>query len=73
MAGGIWQDSLILFFVLHVWSDAVWEMAQQISESGGVAVLCLVTDENLDEYLGLGSVRKRIIVIPVEAKLEGKL
>ena len=73
LAGGVWQDCRILFFVLHEWSDVVWEMAEQICAGGGIAVLCLVTDQNMDEYLRLGSVRKRIVVIPVEAELEGKL
>ena len=48
-------------------------MAEQIAAGGGIAVLCLVTDGNMDEYMKLGSVRKRIVVLPVEAKLEGKL
>lgn len=73
LAGGVWQDCRILFFVLHAWSDSVWEMAEQIAAGGGIAVLCLVTDGNMDEYLKLGSVRKRIVVLPVEAELEGKL
>ena len=73
MTGGVWQDCRILFFVLHVWSDALWEMAEQIAASGGIAVLCLVTDENMDAYLKLGSMRKRVVALPVEAELEGKL
>ena len=70
---GVWQDCRILFFVLHMWSDAVWQMAEQIAAGGGIAVLCLVTDGNMDEYLKFGSERKRIVVVPVEAELEGKL
>ncbi len=73
MTGGVWQDCRILFFVLHVWSDALWEMAEQIAASGGIAVLCLVTDENMDAYLKLSSMRKRVVALPVEAELEGKL
>lgn len=70
---GVWQDCRILFFVLHMWSDAVWQMAEQIAAGGGIAVLCLVTDRNMDEYLKFGSERKRIVVVPVEAELEGEL
>ena len=73
LAEGVWQDCRILFFVLHMWSDAVWQMAEQIAAGGGIAVLCLVTDGNMDEYLKFGSERKRIVVVPVEAELEGKL
>lgn len=73
LAGGVCQDCRILFFVLHEWADAVWEMAEQTVAGGGIAVLCVITDGNMDEYLQLGSVRKRIVVIPVEAELEGKL
>ena len=73
LAEGRWQDCRILFFVLHMWSDVVWQMAEQIAAGGGIAVLCLVTDGNMDEYLKFGSERKRIVVVPVEAELEGKL
>jgi hypothetical protein len=73
LAEGVWQDCRILFFVLHMWSDVVWQMAEQIAAGGGIAVLCLVTDGNMDEYLKFGSERKRIVVVPVEAELEGKL
>ena len=73
LTAGVWQDCRILFFVLHMWSDAVWQMAEQIAAGGGIAVLCLVTDGNMDEYLKFGSERKRIVVVPVEAELEGKL
>ena len=73
LAEGVWQDCRILFFVLHMWSDVVWQMAEQIAAGGGIAVLCLVTDGNMDEYLKFGSERKRIVVVPVEAELEGML
>lgn len=73
MATGLGHNSRILFCVLHEWEDAVWEMAEQIAAGGGIAVLLLVTDENVDEYLKYGSVRKRIAAIPVEAELEGRL
>lgn len=73
LTSGVGRDCRILFFVLHMWSDMVWKMAEQIAAGGGIAVLCLVTDGNMDEYLKLGSERKRIVVVPVEAELEGKL
>ncbi len=73
LTSGVGRDCRILFFVLHMWSDVVWKMAEQIAAGGGIAVLCLVTDGNMDEYLKLGSERKRIVVVPVEAELEGKL
>ena len=73
LISGVGRDCRILFFVLHMWSDVVWKMAEQIAAGGGIAVLCLVTDGNMDEYLKFGSERKRIVVVPVEAELEGKL
>ncbi len=73
LTSGVGRECRILFFVLHMWSDVVWKMAEQIAAGGGIAVLCLVTDGNMDEYLKLGSERKRIVVVPVEAELEGKL
>lgn len=73
MAEGIWQDSRIVFLVLHEWEETVWEMTEQLAAGGVIVVICLVTDVNMDEYRKYGSIRKRIMVIPVEAELEGRL
>lgn len=73
LAGGVFQDSRIVFFVLHKWEEGIWKTAAQIAAGGGIAVLYLVTDRNMDEYLKHASVRKRIAVIPVAAELEGRL
>ena len=73
MTAGICQDSKIIFLVLHEWEEAVWEMTEQMAAGGVVVVICLVTDENMDDYRKYSSIRKRIVVIPVEAELEGRL
>lgn len=73
LAAGIWQNSRVVFLVLHRWIDEIWEMAEQAAAGGGIAVLFLVTDETMDDYLKYASIRKRIVVIPVEAQLEGRL
>ena len=73
MEEGIWQNSRIVFLVMHEWEESVWEMTEQLSAGGSIVVICLITDENMDAYRKYNSVRKRILVIPVEAGLEGRL
>lgn len=73
MAEGIWQNSRVVFLVLHVWEDAVWKMTEKMAAGGVAVVVCLVTDDNVEAYKKYGSVRERIVVIPVEAELEGRL
>ncbi|MDE7186148.1 MAG: DUF58 domain-containing protein [Lachnospiraceae bacterium] len=73
MAEGAWANSRIVFLVLHEWDDAVWEMTEQMAAGGVIVVICLITDENMDQYRRYSSIRKRIVVIPVEAQLEGRL
>ncbi len=73
MAEGIWQNSRVVFLVLHVWDDAVWKMTEQMAAGGVAVVVCLVTDDNVEAYKNYGSVREKIVVIPVEAELEGRL
>lgn len=73
MAAGICQGSRIIFLVMHEWEENVWEMTEQMAAEGVIVVICLVTDENMDDYRKYSSIRKRITVIPVEAELEGRL
>lgn len=73
MTEGIWQSSRVVFLILHVWEDEVWKMAEQMAAGGVIVVLCLVTDDNVEIYRKYGSMRERIVVIPVEAELEGRL
>lgn len=73
MEEGIWQNSRIVFLVMHEWEESVWEMTEQLTAGGSIVVICLITDENMDIYRKYSSVRKRILVIPVEAELEGRL
>ena len=73
MAEGIWRSSRIVFLVLHEWEESVWKMAEQLESGGVIVVLCLVTDENMEQYRRYSSIRKRIVEIPVEAQLEGRL
>lgn len=73
MAEGIWQNGRIVFLVLHEWDASVWRMTEQLEAGGVIVVICLITDENVDQYRRYSSIRKRIAVIPVEAQLEGRL
>ena len=73
MTEGIWQNSRVVFLILHVWEDTVWKMTEQMAAGGVVVVVCLVTDDNVETYRKYGSMRERIVVIPVEAELEGRL
>ena len=49
------------------------ELAERLERAGSLVVLYLVTDENADDYIRQGSERVRIIGVPLDAVLEGRL
>lgn len=73
MAQGALWNSKILFCVLHVWDDAVARMTQQLAAGGVLVVIYFVTEQNMEDYLKQGNLRRRIVVIPIQAGLEGRL
>ena len=70
--GGIW-DSRILFFVLHSISGQLLEAVDGLTAGGTAVVIYLITEEDLKDVVKQSSGRCRIIRIPIEASLEGRL
>ena len=70
--GGLW-DSRILFFVLHRISDRMLEVIERLAAGGIAVVIYVVTEEDLTDSVRQSNGRCRIIQIPIEAPLEGRL
>jgi len=70
--GGLW-DSRIVFLVLHELDGRVMEMTQQLAAAGMAVVIYAVTDRDIREYVKQGGVNRRIIQVPIEEPLEGRL
>ena len=63
----------MIFCVLHRMDGTLSELAERLERAGSLVVLYLVTDENADDYIRQGSERVRIIGVPLDAVLEGRL
>ena len=70
--GELW-DSGIAFFVLHELDGRMMEATRKLAAGGMAVVLYVVTDGDITEYVKQGGGRRRIIRIPVEEPLEGRL
>lgn len=70
--GDIFNSRLVLC-VLHEMNSEIIGRAEQLAERGVVTVLYVVTNQNMEEYLRQCGERTRLLVIPVEAELEGVL
>lgn len=70
---GMLQNSKVVFCVLHTLDDGIMEITGRMAQSGSVVVIYVVTGENLDSYVKQSSQRRKIVVLPVEAELEGRL
>lgn len=73
MEGGKLTDSKIVIGVLHEIDDVVNGWTQQLTSCGATVVLYLVTNENAEDFLRQNTTRRRIIVVPTKAELEGVL
>lgn len=73
MEKGILWNSKVVFFVLHAWDDVIAEMTERLAAGGTIIVIYLITEQNADEYRKQNSLRRRIVVIPPDAELEGRL
>lgn len=71
--GGLFADSRVVFCVLHTLNDALMTLTEQLSTSGVIVVIYLVTEQNMEQFVKQSSLRRRIVVIPVDAELEGRL
>ncbi len=63
----------VLFFVLHELTEEIMQITEQLVAMGIWIVLYVVSEENMDDYLRQSNDRRRNIIIPVEAELEGRL
>lgn len=70
--GALWGGSLV-FCVLHELNPAIMDATEKLAANGAIVVLYVITDRELRDYLRQGSMRRRIVVIPVDAQLEGRL
>lgn len=73
MAGeGLW-DSKACFLVLHRPDRRILEMTEYLALGGVMTVICLVSDQFQESYIGQNSERRKIVRVPIEADLEGVL
>lgn len=70
---GSLYHSKVIFCVIHSIDDTIMELTGQLTESGVIVVLYVVTGQSVENYLKQSSERRRIVVIPIEAELEGRL
>jgi len=70
---GLLAHTGVVFAVLHQMSPKLLQVTDDLMEAGLWVVLYVVTEESLEEYLRMSNERRKIIVIPVEAELEGRL
>ena len=70
---GAFADAKVLIMVLHELNDAIMQTAEQLSAEGIYVVIYVITDKNMEAYVRESTVRKKIVVIPTEAELEGVL
>ena len=68
---GVLWGSKAVFCVLHEISNEIMEGTRRLAESGTIVVIYVITNQNQEEYVRQGSERRKVIVIPIEAELEG--
>ena len=73
MGRGVLWGSHLVFCILHELNPVILNVTERLAASGIVVVIYVITDKDQREYLKQGSTRRRIVVIPVEAELEGRL
>ena len=73
MTRGNIRNSKVVFVILHKWEEQTARMTEELAAGGMIVVIYLVTGENAQAYIKQGSMRRRIVVVPVEGELEGSL
>jgi len=59
--------------VLHELTPEIMQMTEDMTETGILVVLYVVTEDDVTEYLRQSNERRKIILVPTEADLEGRL
>lgn len=67
---GILRGNRVFFCVLHEIDDIIMGIIERMTADGMIAVVYAITDQVQERYVKLSSERRKVIVIPVEAKLE---
>jgi len=70
---GAVRDSKVFIGIVHKVNQELLKLADELAAGGCVVVLYAVTDENLEAYVRENTARRRLVVIPTEAELEGLL
>lgn len=70
--GALWGSGLV-FCVIHELDPAIMDATEKFTANGAIVVIYVITDREPKDYLRQGSMRRRIVVIPVGAQLEGRL
>lgn len=63
----------ILIGVVHEITEELFSWTEQLASAGKTIVLYVVTNEAGKDYMSYSTTRRRIIIVPVEAELEGLL
>ncbi len=70
--GEVWSSGIV-FCILHELTPAIMDVTERLMAGGVIVVIYIITDQDPMDYVKQGSMRRRIVVIPVEAGLEGRL
>jgi len=70
---GVTLQNKVLLLVLHELTPEIMQMTEELAETGMLLVLYVVTDEDMTEYLRQSNERRKIVLVPTEADLEGRL
>ena len=70
---GVLQGCSLVFCVLHELDQAIMDTTEKLTANGAIVVIYVITDREPRDYMRQGSMRRRIVVIPVDARLEGRL
>ncbi len=71
--GSLVQDAKVLVCVFHEWNDEMMHLAEELADSGICVISYVITQEGLEQYVKQNTMRRKVIVVPVDADLEGVL
>ena len=73
MESGTLFDSKVIICVLHQINEDILKLAEHLDQAGSLVVLYVITDENIEDFSKQSNERLKIMAIPVDAALEGRL
>lgn len=63
----------VLFCILQECNEEIMQLTENMTAAGLMVILYVVTEKNIEEYIRQSNDRRKIIAIPAEAELEGRL